>query len=78
MGSDDLDDGKHADEEMTSPVAESPTDSSMEKVPVTPFTPPPPVQDGGTRAWLQVAGACLVFSSMPIYSHSSYGICKAR
>jgi MFS family permease len=31
---------------------------------VTPVTPPPPVQDGGTRAWLQVLGSFIVFINL--------------
>lgn len=31
---------------------------------VTPLTAPPPLQDGGTRAWLQVFGSFLVFANL--------------
>ncbi|KAK3623381.1 hypothetical protein LTR56_021653 [Elasticomyces elasticus] len=63
MGSHDLESGKHDVEEISN-AADGPTDPAMEKIPVTPMSPPAPVQDGGVRAWLQVAGSFLVFANL--------------
>ncbi|KAK1064138.1 hypothetical protein LTR74_008918 [Friedmanniomyces endolithicus] len=60
----DLEGGKENEVEEINDAAPSQTDSTIEKIPVTPATPPAPVADGGVRAWLQVAGSFLVFSNL--------------
>ncbi|EMC95040.1 hypothetical protein BAUCODRAFT_123523 [Baudoinia panamericana UAMH 10762] len=64
MTNEDVESGKHVTKESLSDKAVSPTVSTDEKIPVTPLTPPPPLRDGGARAWLQVLGSFLVFSNL--------------
>lgn len=64
MGSDELEEGKTETFESTSDTTTSPIEGALDDAPVTPATPPPPVQDGGTRAWLQVVGSFLVFTNL--------------
>lgn len=57
------DDGKtDVHEEITENSVLS-QEEAIEKA-ITPLTPPPPVIDGGLRAWLQVLGSFLVFSNL--------------
>jgi len=59
-------DEKHEAFDKLEGAPPSPSDCSIDKTtpPVTLVTIPPPVQDGGTRAWLQVLGSFLVFCNL--------------
>jgi len=66
MASERSDDDKLESLDKVDVSPPSPTASTDEKIipAVTALTPPPPVQDGGTRAWLQVVGSFLIFTNL--------------
>ncbi|KAK3110905.1 hypothetical protein LTR53_014334 [Teratosphaeriaceae sp. CCFEE 6253] len=60
----DLEDAKHEDVKEIGIGLESPTESPPDKAPATATDASTLVQDGGTRAWLQVFGSFLVFANL--------------